>query len=208
MWPSGDRRSVVVSQMIGSMPNPPERLREYQKVADGLQDAAVDHLAHKCHSSVILTPPESTHRMQAFFIDTVEVGQPVYLDAGTDCSNPCDTVLNCLFMDEFNGYQWISLYKNVLSLLGKPQVVARSLENFINDNVQRVKAMTSKPAPSMRTTPAVHMPPGSLPRCARCAQPLHSKFVCARCKNAAYCSKSCQTEAWKTHKRECAEVVD
>ena len=206
-WPSGDRRSVVVSQMIGSMTNPAERLREYQKVFDGLQDADVDHLAHKCLSSVVLTRPESADRMQAFFLHTVEVGQPVYLDAGTDCSNPCDTVLNCLFMEEFEGYQWINLYRNVLRLLGKPEVVALSLQNFINDNVDRIKTMTSKPAPT-RTTPAVHMPPGSLPRCARCAQPLQTKLLCARCKNAAYCSKACQTAAWKTHKPECAEQVD
>ena len=205
-WPSGDRRSVVVSQTICSMPNPPERLREYQKVADGLQDAAVDNLVRRCHSSVIPTPIESADRMQVFFIDTVEVGQPVYLDAGAkETSNPCDTVLNCLFMDDFNGFQWLSLYKNILRCLGQPPVIARSLQTFINDNVYRVQAMTSEPTPSARTTPNVHMlPPAQpLPRCARCAQPLHSKFVCARCKNAAYCSKTCQTAAWTTHKREC-----
>jgi hypothetical protein len=102
------------------------------------------------------------------------------------------------------------LYKHALGRLGKPPVVVRSLQNFINDNVARVEAMTSEPAP-MRA-PSVHMPPGPLPapraRCARCAQPMSSKFVCARCKNAAYCSETCQTDAWETHKRECAEVAD
>jgi hypothetical protein len=37
---------------------------------------------------------------------------------------------------------------------------------------------------------------------------MHAKFVCDRCKNVAYCSKACQIEAWKTHKSQCAEIVD
>jgi hypothetical protein len=211
-WPSANRRIVVVSQLIGSMHNPPERLREFQKVADGLQDAAVDNLACKTSSDLVLSLPESEPYMKAFFINTVQPGDAIRLDAGTDCSNPCDTVLNCLFMDQFNGFFWIKLYKLAANLLGKPPVVARSLENFINDNVDRVKAMTGGAVLPARTTPAVFMPPGALPaalpRCALCAQPMHAKFVCDRCKNVAYCSKACQIEAWKTHKSQCAEIVD
>ena len=40
---------------------------------------------------------------------------------------------------------------------------------------------------------------------AECRKPLQPPLLqCARCKAATYCSKSCQTKAWKTgHKREC-----
>ena len=143
--------------------------------------------------------------MKVIFVNTVEAGGAIHVDHGTDYSNPRDSVLNCLFMDTEHGELWIKMYKHALSLLGNPPIVARSLENFINDNVERVKAMTSEP-------PSLHMPPGPLPaprpRCARCVQPMAATFVCARCKNAAYCSKICQADAWETHQRECAEITD
>ena len=207
-WPSSDRLTLVFGQTICLMQNPPERLLEYQKVADGLQDAAVDNLAHKCYSSVILTPPELSDFTQAFFVETVEAGQPVYLDSGAqDTSSLCDTVLNCLFMSEVDGTHWLSLYKNIMRNLGT--AVALNLQTYINDNIARVSVFSViKPDPSVRTTPAVHAPPAQrFPLCTYCAKPRQFPYVCARCKNAAYCSKACQTAAWQTHKRECAPVA-
>jgi hypothetical protein len=38
-----------------------------------------------------------------------------------------------------------------------------------------------------------------------CCKPLQTLLQCAKCKSASYCSKDCQTKAWKAgHKRECA----
>ena len=49
---------------------------------------------------------------------------------------------------------------------------------------------------------------GSLDVCGHvdCRKPLRPPLLqCARCKAVAYCSKECQTRAWKAgHKRECA----
>ena len=50
--------------------------------------------------------------------------------------------------------------------------------------------------------------PGNLARlcdCADCCSQLHWPILrCAKCMNAAYCSKTCQSKAWKAgHKREC-----
>ncbi len=75
--------------------------------------------------------------------------------------------------------------------------VGWSLKEYINDNVTRIRDI-SKGA-CMRTTPAVHAPHA----CAHCERPLASRFLCARCKLTAYCSKPCQTAAWKTHKLQC-----
>ena len=43
--------------------------------------------------------------------------------------------------------------------------------------------------------------------CADCCIQLHRPILrCAKCMNAAYCSKSCQSKAWKAgHKRECVD---
>ena len=54
------------------------------------------------------------------------------------------------------------------------------------------------------------LPPGNLARlcdCADCCIQLHRPILrCAKCMNAAYCSKSCQSKAWKAgHKRECVD---
>ena len=53
--------------------------------------------------------------------------------------------------------------------------------------------------------------PGNLARlcdCADCCIQLHRPILrCAKCMNAAYCSKTCQSKAWKAgHKRECCGV--
>ena len=53
--------------------------------------------------------------------------------------------------------------------------------------------------------------PGNLARlcdCADCCIQLHRPILrCAKCMNAAYCSKVCQSKAWKAgHKRECCGV--
>ena len=46
--------------------------------------------------------------------------------------------------------------------------------------------------------------PSSATLCGNCSKALQKPLVCARCKTATYCSKDCQTKAWKAgHKREC-----
>ena len=52
--------------------------------------------------------------------------------------------------------------------------------------------------------------PGNLARlcdCADCCIQLHRPILrCGQCMNAAYCSKTCQSKAWKAgHKRECVD---
>ena len=198
-WPSGDRLILVFGQTLCRMQNPPERLREYQKVFDGLQDAGVDNLAHKCHSHFIVTPAELGPSMKFFVIKTVEPGQPVEMDAHAKAvCNLCDTVLNCLFMEKADADGWFLFYKNILRCL--PIRVTQNLEDYINDNIERVNRISGG-AVLVRTTPAVHKQPA----CAHCDKPFvsDSRLLCARCKLTAYCSKPCQTAAWKTHKREC-----
>ncbi|KAL1747689.1 hypothetical protein HDZ31DRAFT_31395 [Schizophyllum fasciatum] len=44
--------------------------------------------------------------------------------------------------------------------------------------------------------------------CGVCGKGGNAKLlVCARCKRMKYCSKACQTEDWKTHKRLCASIA-
>jgi hypothetical protein len=193
-WTSGDRRILVFGQTLCLMQDPPEREREYQRVFDGLQDAEVDNLAHKCHSHLIMTPPEFSASMKGFCTKPVDIGETLYMDhhAGA-VSNICDTVLNCLFMATVDVRQWTRLYKNILLCL--PPHVLQHLENYINDNIHHVNRIAKG---TIRTNPAVQ------DWCAHCLKPLHHKLFCARCKTTAYCSKPCQTAAWQTHKRECA----
>ena len=59
-------------------------------------------------------------------------------------------------------------------------------------------------------TRVLALQPGNLARlcdCAGCCNQLHRPILrCARCRKAGYCSKTCQTKAWKAgHKRECVE---
>ena len=45
--------------------------------------------------------------------------------------------------------------------------------------------------------------------CKDCRTTLHKPLVCVACKLAAYCSKECQTKAWRAgHKRECEAVLE
>ena len=57
---------------------------------------------------------------------------------------------------------------------------------------------------------ALALPPGNLARLcdwADCCIELHQPILrCAKCLTAAYCSKPCQSKAWKAgHKRECVD---
>ena len=48
---------------------------------------------------------------------------------------------------------------------------------------------------------------GALEHCGHCSRQLSTtaRRVCARCRRAAYCSKACQLQSWKSeHKRQCA----
>jgi len=179
------------------MQDPPERLREYQRVFDGLQDADVDNLAHKSHSHLVMTPPEFSDHMKGFCTQPVEIGETLFMDHHAGGNDLCDTVLNCLFMATVDAGQWTTLYRNVLLCL--PPHVLQHLQNYINDHIHHVNRISEG---AVRTNSEV------CDRCAHCSKPLHRKLFCARCNAVAYCSKPCQTAAWKTHKRECAEITD
>ena len=94
-----------------------------------------------------------------------------------------------------------------------------------------VKLARLSAPPALRTppvTPALRTPPPLTPpppvstaiqtyTCAQTGQRLcdhascrkrmpHPRF-CSACKVAAYCTRDCQTAAWKTHKRECKPVA-
>eukprot|EP00439_Symbiodinium_sp_Y106_P046912 s7180_g6.t1 len=42
-----------------------------------------------------------------------------------------------------------------------------------------------------------------LPRCDKCDKEFEKLLQCAKCKKAFYCSRECQTDAWKRHKNIC-----
>ena len=42
-----------------------------------------------------------------------------------------------------------------------------------------------------------------LPRCDKCDKEFEKLLQCGRCKNAFYCSRECQNNAWKRHKNIC-----
>jgi len=71
-----------------------------------------------------------------------------------------------------------------------------------------VEALSSPPPPKRRDSAAAGT--GERADCSRrcdftaCSKQLTAPLRCARCKEAVYCSKDCQTKAWKAgHKREC-----
>ena len=43
--------------------------------------------------------------------------------------------------------------------------------------------------------------------CAKCAKVLKEPKHCAKCNSVNYCSKQCQKDDWKTHKKECASLA-
>ena len=201
-WPSLDRRTLVFGPTICLMQCHPDRVAEYAKVSDGLQDAAVDHLAHRYLSTFMMTPPECGDAMKAYFMHDVEVGQPVYTDCGTTfASNLCDTMLNSLFMSREDGDQWFCVHTTILGRVSTH--VARSFLAYFQANAARVQLL--RPAPSVRTTPSVHAPPAPqrFPLCDYCAKPMQFRYVCGLCKDTAYCRKACQAAAWKAHKPAC-----
>jgi hypothetical protein len=187
------------------MQNHPEREAEYEKVFDGIQDVSHDTLKHKHLPTCVMTPEFGG--LKAYCLADVAVGQELFTDNGPGfCNNICDTVLGCLFMSREEGGRWLNVYTNVLNKLDK-RVATHFLEYF-EANFKRVKAL--RPAPSVRTTPAVHARPAepSVPLCDYCAKPMLFPYVCARCRVVTYCQRACQTEAWKTHKKECVEKKD
>ena len=195
--PTRDRLTLVFGQTVCRMQNHPEREAEYEKVSDGQQDVSVDKFKHR-HMPTFIVNPECGEALKAYSMTDLEVGQPVFTDNGPSFrNNLCDTVLGCLFMPVVDGERWLAVYNNILSQVSKP--VARHFLAYFQANVARVKLL--RPAPSVRTTPAVHAPP--VPRCNYCAKPMLFPFVCALCRDAAYCGKACQTAAWQTHKKEC-----
>ena len=56
------------------------------------------------------------------------------------------------------------------------------------------------------TSGIVFMSASSLPKCARCEK-LGATNKCSRCKSASYCSRTCQSADWKTHKISCVSIV-
>ena len=195
-----DRLTLIFGQTLCQMQNHPEREAEYEKVSDGLQDVSVDRLTHKHLPTCIMTPEFGD--LKAYCLENVKVGQELFTDNGPGFrNNLCDTVLGCLFMSFKEGGRWLNVYTNVLQKLDKR--VTRHFLAYFQANCKRVKAL--RPAPSVRTTPAVHATPAepSMPLCDYCSKPMLFPFVCARCRVVTYCHKACQTEAWKTHKKEC-----
>ena len=62
-------------------------------------------------------------------------------------------------------------------------------------------------------TPKVKLADGSkVAMCAGCGERLDGRgkklLACARCKNAIYCGKDCQKQAWPTHKKYCRAPSD
>ena len=205
-WPSLDRRSLVFGQTVCLMQCHPKRLLEYDKVIDGELNANEDTLQHEYLSSFMMTPPECGPAIKAYFLQGVDVGQPVYTDNGVSfVVNPCDSILSFLFMDPPDAKEWFTLYKNVLGNLGKH--VANSFIDYVQANTARVKRM--KQSPNVRTTPLVLPPadyvPQDLPRCAHapCGRPMQRPRFCSQCRAAQYCGRECQTAAWPTHKAQC-----
>jgi hypothetical protein len=207
-WPSLDRLSLIFGQTICFMECHPDREKEYSKVMAGQQNADVDNLRDRYLSTFMMTPPDAGDHMKAYFMKDVAPGEHVYTDCGLSyVSDLCDTILNFLYMPRAEGDQWFTLYKTILTNVSP--TVARSFLEYVQNNVEPVKLRTI--APDVRTTPSVHLPPGSFSGaspwrpdvCDWCAALLTRPARCSKCHAAAYCNRQCQLVAWKTHKPVC-----
>jgi hypothetical protein len=219
VWSSPDQLSLVFSKMICFTECHPLRMAEYKKVMDGQQNADEDKYTDRFLSDYIMTQSRCVNGFDdgiyAHFVKDIEPDQTIYRDFGPACiSNPCDTVLGFLFMnDRKDGKQFHDLYKNIMLHFGEP--VINSYLDYMKKNfhptmqtihVNRTQATGVCTTPRMRAS-CVSVPTGmppALPTCYCCAKPMEHPLYCARCKIAAYCGKICQTADWKLgHKDNC-----
>jgi hypothetical protein len=188
---------------------PDEVWEEYEKVMDGLQDTSVDIHSGQYLSTFMMSPPDKGKHMKVYFMHHVQKGALLVLDyARGYASNSCDTVLHILSMHRTDRVHYFKLYDNIAR-----SVSPKVREHFL-DYIERTLELC-KPAkpPAVTPAPAAAQPLATytcattnLRLCdnAACRERMQGPLVCARCKTAAYCSKACQTAAWKTHKPECA----
>ena len=214
-WSSPDQLSLVFSKMICFTECHPLRMEEYKKVIAGTQNADENNYSTQFLSNYIITQSRCVDGIYANFVNDIEPDQTIYRDLGThNISNPCDTVLGFLFMnDRKDGKQFHDLYKNIMRHFGEP--VINSFQDYLKKNfhptmqtihVNRTQATGVCTTPRMRAS-CVSVPTGmppALPTCYWCGKPMERPLYCASCKIAAYCSKICQTASWKLgHKDNC-----
>jgi len=46
------------------------------------------------------------------------------------------------------------------------------------------------------------------PACGKCGEQAELVLLCSRCKSLTYCSKECQLEDFKVHKKSCKNIKD
>jgi hypothetical protein len=149
-------------------------------------------------------------------------------------SNKADTLRGIFFMEKEQGVHWSNVYlnvaKNVSDAVFEHLIIFfnAQLDEFKHNKAAAKNARAARAAlpPALRTppvppalrTPTVPPPSASTAiqtyTCAQtemrlcdnacCRQRMPHPRFCARCKITAYCSRDCQTAAWRTHKPECA----
>ena len=178
----------------------------------------------------MMSPPQKDSNMHLFLTHALKIGDELFFDYDLAyVSNKADTLRGIFFMDKEEGIHWSNVYLNVAKNVSA--VVFEHLIEFFNtqlDEFQESKAAAKAARaaraalpPALRTPPPKVPPPPPAPAstaiqtytcaqtemrlcdydCCRKRMP-HPRF-CARCKVTAYCTRDCQTAAWKAHKREC-----
>jgi hypothetical protein len=204
-WPSPDGLALTFGVPLCCANAPDAVWAQYERVMDGLQDASVDVLADQYLSTFMMDLHKGEH-MKVYIMHHVPKGAPLVLDYGRGyAASRADTVLHILGMSRNERVHYFHLYDNIARSVS--QDVREHFLDYIERSLKR--ARRAKPAPAPPKAPE----PPTTYTCATtglrlcdnpaCRERLPRPLLCARCGGAAYCSKPCQTAAWKDHKPQC-----
>ena len=207
---------MIFGALLSRFTHPQARWDHFEDVMNGGDADDDEHFAKKELSHMLLY--KGDEGLQYFWLKDTKKGEEITLDCGPRYfAKRSETVLKVLELDSTDGPYWLHLFTSIAAKVHER--VAKHLLAFIADNVppEPPAAQALSPAGKVHECVARHLralvvddappepPLAPLAPCAHepCGRPMQVRRVCARCKNAAYCSKACQTAAWPTHKREC-----
>jgi len=218
-WPDPDGLTLTFGVPLCCANAPDAVWAQYERVMHGLQDASVDVLADQYLSTFMMDLHKGEH-MKVYIMHHVPKGAPLVLDYGRGyVASLSDTVLHILDTNRTRAVHYFRLYDNINTRVSDR--VREHFQDYMQRSLNRAKlAKLAKRAPAPpEPVPAPAPPKAPEPEppttytCATtglrlcdnpaCRERLPRPLLCARCGAAAYCSKPCQTAAWKDHRPQC-----